>query len=729
MEIKRIVTNKRAVIFLFFVVLIYFILFGRIFYIQTAKEVKGHNLQEMGEERWTRSQVLEGTRGTIYDRFGSPLAKELSSYTAFAVLSKDQKYYVKNPVETAKLLSPYINMPEADLVKLLSSDKFQVELGSGAKNMTHERMEEVRNLNLEGIYFREEPRRYYPKQTYASHVLGYTERDMATARMGIEKSLDDLLRAENGAIEYKSDRKGIPLPDPSRHVTPAKNGYNVYLTLDTNIQTALEQVMTKVEDQYKPEKLIAIVADPKTGEILAMSNRPSFNPNHYEQITNYMNYAVSERFEPGSTMKMFTVAAAIEEGVYNGQEFYQSGSYRIGPDKLSDHNGGRGWGEITFDEGFVRSSNVAMSILALEKLGPEKMYDYWQRFGFTEPTGIDLPGEASSLIANQYPIDAATTAFGQATAVTPIQQIQAATAIANGGKMMKPYIIDRIENPDTKTTVEQSEPEIVGEPISEQTAKKTLDILEQVVISPSGTGKSYYLEGFDVVGKTGTAQIRNPNGLGYIRGHGKNIFSFLGMAPKEEPRVIVYVAVESPKLEPTEVGSEPTAMIFNTIMKHSLQYLNITPTISEIEEQREGGFETTDYTGRSVTEVITEAQNEEIEVIVLGDGKTVQAQRPLAGKGMLPGERLLLRADSVDASMPDMTGWSNRDVRKFANVMEVNPTIFGTGYVTSQSIEPGSVIRNGEYVVIELEPYTREEEESSNQEEEKEDEEEIRIPE
>ncbi len=710
--------NKRAVLLLFIVLFLFSVILSRFFYIQTTKEIKGQDLQALGEERWASSQVLKGVRGTIYDRFGGVLAEELTSYTVYAVLNQDQASYVKDPSDTAKKLAPYVNMDEGELERLLSSDKFQVELGAHAKNLTHERMEEIKNLKLPGIFFREEPKRYYPKQTFASHVIGYTERDMKTSRMGLEDDLDELLRAEDGVIKYQSDRKGIPLPDPNRHITPAKNGYDVYLTIDSNIQVALEQVMTKVEAQYKPNKIVAIVADPKTGEILAMSNRPSFNPNEYENITNYINYAVSDRYEPGSTMKMFTVAAAIEEGVYNGQgEWYQSGKYRIGPNTISDHNQGRGWGSITYDEGFLRSSNVAMAKLALEKLKPEKLYEYWNRFGFTEPTGIDLPNETTSLIANHYPIDAATTAFGQGTAVTPIQQIQAATAIANDGKMMKPHVVDRIENPETGTVVQKTEPEIVGEPISKETAKKMRNLLEQVVTASAGTGKSYYLEGFDVIGKTGTAQIPKPNGKGYLHGRGQNIFSFLGMAPKDDPRVIVYVAVDRPNLAPHEAGSEPTAMIFNTIMKQSLQYLNIAPTMQELKEQVETGFVTEDYINQSVSETKARLEEEGLEVVVLGNGAKIVAQMPTTGKGMLAGERIFLRTDGNVVQMPDMNGWSIRDVRKFAEVMEMNPTIFGHGYVKKQSIEPDSTIQPGDYAVIELQLRQEEQEETGEDQE------------
>jgi penicillin-binding protein 2B len=705
-EIKRSVTNKRAVLLLGIFIILFGVLLGRIIYIQTTKEVDGQDLQALAQERWTRTDVIEGVRGTIFDRSGSALAQELKSYTVFAVLDQTQNSFVEDVEDTARKLAPLINIPEENLrqalIKGQQEEKFQIELGSGARNLTHEQATEIRDLELRGIHFRDEPRRYYPKQTYASHVIGYTERDMGASRMGLERSLDEYLKAEDGLLHYQSDRRGIPLPNPNQHITPAKNGYDVYLTLDSNIQTALEQVMTQVETEYKPEKIIAIVADPKTGEILAMSNRPSFNPNQYEQITNYLNYAISDRFEPGSTMKIFTLAAAIEEGVYNGQETYQSGSIQVADVRFGDHNQGFGWGPITFDEGFLRSSNVAMTKLVLEKLGVEKLYDYLHRFGFDSKTGIDLPNEVDSLLARNGRVDAAATSFGQGTAVTPIQQIQAATAIANGGKMMKPYVIDRIVNSETNEMIEKNEPEVVGEPISKETADQVKDLLEQVVTSPKGTGNLYFIEGFDVAGKTGTAQIRNPNAAGYIQGHGENIFSFLGMAPKEDPQLIVYVAVERPKIDLMETGSIPTSMIFNTIMKHSLQYLNITPTVEEITEKTEKGYETKNYIGESIEKIKEDIESNQLELVLLGDGTKVEAQQPTAGKGMLARERLFIRTNSETFKMPDMSGWSNRDARRFAQVLELNPTFFGNGYVKKQSIDPGTLIEKGDYLVVEL---------------------------
>ncbi|BAB06292.1 penicillin-binding protein [Halalkalibacterium halodurans] len=723
MDIKRAATNKRAVLMLVLFIVVFSVLIARFLYLQIEKEVKGYSLQAIAEARWTSSEVLHGKRGTIRDRNGDALAEEVTSYSVYAVLDNSHQPAVEDPERTAQLLAEHINMSEERLLELLTRDVYQVELGAGARNLTQEQRDKIADLDLPGIYFTEEPRRYYPKHTYASHLIGYTDRDMGESRMGLERSLDEYLRGEDGEIRFKKDGQGIPLPRPSEQIEPAKTGNDVYLTLDSNIQTALDQVMTQVEEEYKPERIIAIVADPKTGQILAMSNRPTFNPNEYEQITNYMNYAVSDRYEPGSTMKVFTLAAALEEGVLNVNEQYQSGTYAIRNDTnppIRDHNQGRGWGTISYLEAMQRSSNVGFSKIALEKLGPEKLYEYLDEFGFGEPTGIDLPNEAASVYAKGALRDAASTAFGQGTAVTPIQQIQAMTAIANDGKMMKPYVVDRIVDSETGEVIEEKEPEVVGEPISKETAKEVRDILETVVTSSSGTGRPFYLEGFDVAGKTGTAQVRNPDGPGYLNGHGKNIFSFIGMAPKDDPSVIVYVAVDRPSLNTNQVGSEPVAKIFNTIMNHSLQYLNISPSVEELKDEEEEGYELADFIGESARSAREELEQAGMKVYVLGEGDTVEGQQPYSGHKLLEGERVILRTESESYTLPSMIGWSLRDVLKVANVLDVNVNLFGQGFVVGQSIEEGDTITPGDYMVVELASPTRKKTKTDEKEEDEE---------
>ncbi|MEK4565422.1 penicillin-binding protein [Alkalihalobacillus sp. FSL R5-0424] len=703
MDIKRAVTNKRALMLLACFLVIFLVLCGRIAYIQAAKEVKGQDLTAIAEERWQKSQVIEGKRGTIYDRSGDAVAEQLQSYSVYAVLAKDQLSHVRDPEETAKELAPLIGLETNDLKRMLEQDdKFQVELGSGARNLSYEKMTEIKDLQLDGIHFTKQPRRYYPKQVYASHVIGYTERDMAEARMGLERSLDEYLSPENGSIQYDSDHKGNPLPNPNDTITPAKDGNDIHLTLDSNIQIALEQVMTKVEEDYSPKKMTAIVADPKTGKILAMSNRPSFNPNEYESVENYTNYAVSDRFEPGSTMKMFTVAAGIEEGVWNSEEKYKSGSYQVDSEsKINDHKPG-GWGTITFREGFLRSSNVAMMILALDKLGPDKLYDYWNKFGFYDKTGIDLPNETDSLIAQNGRSDAATTSFGQGSAVTPIQIIQAATAIANDGKMMKPYVIDSITEHDSNTVIQENKPTEVGQPISAETAKEVRKLLGEVVSEPEGTGNAYQIAGFDIAGKTGTAQILNEDGPGYMRGHGNNLFSFMGMAPEDDPKVMVYVAVERPQLDELEIGSEPVALIFNTIMQRSLDYLNIAPTVDEVKKETEAGYQMDEFKGMSIEEARATLEEQNMQVTVLGSGSNVLAQQPQKEVGLLEGEKVILVADEGPYTLPDLSGWSTRDVLKVTAALDMKLNQEGNGFLINQTPAPGETVQSGDQIQAEF---------------------------
>ncbi|RXI98721.1 penicillin-binding protein [Anaerobacillus alkaliphilus] len=699
--------NIRAVVLLIVFLLLFSLLVGRVGYIQFNKTVNGQELEGIAEDRWTRKYPVEGKRGTIFDRFGDVLAEEIPSYTLVAILDKNSRNRVEDPKLTAEKLAPVVQRNVEDIERILSTGladgRFQVELGVGTKNLSLETKREIEELQLKGITFRKEPRRYYPKQTFASHVIGYTERDMSRARMGLESSLNEYLDKEDGFIQYLSDRKGIKLPNIEEVIETPQNGFDVFLTIDSNIQMALEQIMSQVEERYEPERMMAIVADPKTGAILAMSNRPSFNPNFYEEITNYTNFTISSRFEPGSTMKMYTLAAAIEEGVYEGSELYQSGSYQIGGRRVRDHNQGLGWGKIPFDEGFQRSSNVAYSILALEKLGPDRLYYYLDRFGFRASTGIDLPNEASSLIADSYRIDAATTAFGQGSAITPIQQIQAATAIANGGKMMKPYIIDRMVNPNTGEVVTKTEPTIVGEPISSTTAKRVLELMESVVTSPAGTGKPYYIEGFEIAGKTGTAEISNPNGPGYLSGHGQYIYSFMGVAPRSNPQLIVYVAVDRPKIEIYEQGSAPVSQIFTSVMKHSLQYLNISPNARATGTQFiDEGSLIEDYVDETTLSAKAELENLGLDVHVMGTGNKIVAQVPRKGTMLLPGEKILFKTNSTTFPMPNITNWSLRDVMKLADLLELNANIIGTGFVREQSILPATEIEIGDYIVIEL---------------------------
>ena len=376
---------------------------------------------------------------------------------------------------------------------------------------------------------------------------------------------------------------------------------------------------------------------------------------------------------------------------------------------VRDHKRG-GWGAITFDEGVQRSSNVGFSILANEKLGTDRLFQYINKFGFTEQTGIDLPNEGNSKINFQYSYDKVATSFGQATAVTPIQQIQAATAIANGGKMMKPYVIDKIVDTDTNEVVKENKPTLAGQPISEKTSKQVLDILETVVSSDKGTGKPYRIEGYEVAGKTGTAQMWVDGKL--LKGADNYVFSFLGMAPKDDPELLVYVAVQQPKLKGKAAGSAPVSTIFNTVMKNSLQYLHIQPseeTEKKVEQtETEQGLELSSYVGNQVGEVTKQLESLNLRGTVLGNGQEVVSQFPEKGTSIIADERVLIQTSDV-IKIPDLTGWSKRDVMKLSALLDLDVKYSGHGYVVKQSIAKDSQLKKGDVLNITMQTTEKEE--------------------
>ncbi|MFE1244606.1 penicillin-binding protein [Fictibacillus sp. NPDC058756] len=704
MKLKR--KNVGAGILMVLFTVLFFVLTSKFFVVASSQSAEGVDLIEYGKRKWMKSDVLDAKRGTMFDRNGEVVAQDIPSYSVIAILDKNYPNHIKDPVEAAEKLAKVLDTDKENLVKLLSKEgRFQIEIPSGRK-VSYRKKEQIEDLKIPGIDFLRESRRYYPNQTFASHVIGYTgngEKGVQAGLMGLEKSLNKYLQEKDGKITFLGDAFSRAIPANKESVEKPKHGQDVYLTIDEKIQLYLDEAMQEAAEEYEPEKITGIVADPKTGRILAMSNYPAFNPNQ-KDIENYTNFAVSYPFEPGSTMKIFTLAAAIEEGKYNGNEQFQSGSYKL-PNigrPIYDHNR-KGWGTITYNEGVQNSSNVAFSKLVREKLGYEKFRSYISKFGLDQKTNIDLPNEKNGSILYNYEIEKVTTAFGQGSTITPIQQIQAATAIANGGKMMQPYVIDKIMNPETKKVVLDNEPEVKGKPISEGTSKQVRDILETVVTE--GTGKPYMIDGYSVAGKTGTAQIPGKDGK-YISGWGENVFSFIGMAPKDDPKLLVYVAVERPKVEFPEMGSTPTANIFTSVMKSSLQYLNIQPEAKEKQTKSKAkktyGKELDNYTGQSAKEAKSELENLGMHVSVIGSGDEVIKQEPYEGAYVIKGERVILRT-SGDAKMPDLTNWSYMDILRLSKLLGLKETITGSGFAVKQNVKAGSPVKAGDYLVVQLE--------------------------
>lgn len=708
MKSRKLNTNRGAAILFIIFGLSFFIIAVRFLTIEITGQADGKVLAAKAAKKYLRTSAIPASRGNIYDASGEVIAENVVSYNLVAVLDPkvtidpEHPKHVVNPRKTAQALAKYIDMPESKIYSLLTQKgRFQVEFGKAGQDIPYNVKNEIQKQNLPGIQFEAVPKRTYPNGSFASHLVGYAQKNETGGQMagvmGIEKSMNAALEGKDGKISYEGDFWGYILPNAHKKVTKPKNGENVYLTIDKKIQSFVEDALGKVQKQYNPKKAFVVVADPKTGKILAMGQRPTFDPETRKGLSDaWQDDPVETAYEPGSTMKIFTLAAAVQKGVFHPNATYKSGEFRVKnvPNPIKDHNGGVGWGRITFLEGLQRSSNVAFATL-LDYIKQDKFKQYLEAFGFGKQTKVGLPNEASGKILYDYPIERYTSTFGQGTTVTAMQMIQAATAIANDGKMMKPYVVEKVVNPATGKT-EKTKPTVAGNPISADTAKKVRDYLRTVVTNKkTGTGTAYNIPGYEVTGKTGTAQIPNPNGGGYLTGTDNYIFSFLGMAPKDNPKLIVYAVVQQPHLKAGELGGEPVKALFNPIMKNSLQYLNIKPAKGKTVRLAK----LPDFTGDSRSEATSAVKALGLSPVVLGDGDAVTAQEPGAQEQLLPGAKVFLKTNG-NKVMPDIRGFSKRDVAGAAKLLGLRLTISGEGYAVSQSIPAKSKVKSGQALTV-----------------------------
>lgn len=695
-------------------------MFVRIVLIQATGSAEGRNVASIVAEKHTKQEIITATRGKILDHQGAVIAEDEQRYKVFAILTPEvsknmpEPYHVVDVDKTAAVLSKYIDLKQSEIRKIIKKaqkkERFQVEFGQEGRNLKNSVKKQIEKEKLPGIQFEKQLVRFYPNGLFASNLIGIVKEEeyydeasklykrRSFGEMGIEKIYNDELSGQDGKYESQRDFWGGLLATKEANIRAAKDGQNIYLTLDKTIQSFLEDAMSKVDKKYKPESMMAIVADPKTGKILAMSQRPTFNLKTREGLENsWTNLLMEQTIEPGSTMKTFTLATAIEQGVWEPNATFMSGQYKVFDKTIRDSNQS-GWGRITYLEGIQRSSNVGMANL-LKQIGSENFMNSLKSFGFGTKTGIDLPGETTGKLLNQYPINRVTTAYGQGSTVTPMQLIQAYSAIANDGKMMQPYVIDKIVDSNSGKVLEHHEPTVKGEPISADTAKEVRDTLATTVTAEAGTAKKFASVDYTVTGKTGTAQVPK-NGGGYSWGKNQFLYSFLGSAPAEDPELVMYIAVKKPKLSDEQVGSDPTSEVFNDVMGKSLKYLNIEPDMLESAEQ----ISVSDYKDFTVAAAKEEVANQQLEAVYIGDGgSTIVEQYPTAGQMVLEGNHLFLKTDGDQVTLPSLKGWSLRDVLTYQSMTGQTFTVKGTGFVTRQSLPKGTVLDGSQPLTITLE--------------------------
>jgi stage V sporulation protein D (sporulation-specific penicillin-binding protein) len=700
MQTTGLLLKKRIVTLFFLFALGFFLLGGRVFWVQF---VKGAEYSEKAIQNRMRDVPVESKRGIIYDRNGQELAISVSADSVYAIPIEIRASGREK--EIACGLAEVLEMDENKLLERLTKTtsfewvKRQIEF---------EQSKKIREMDLPGIGLTEESRRYYPKGTLASHVLGISGIDN-TGLEGIDYYYNDLVGGIKGRIIIEHDAVNRPIPEATHKYIPPVDGADLMLTIDESIQYITERELDKVFQERQAKQAAAIVMDPQTGEILALACRPNFNPNNYNDYpaSNRHNYAINDSYEPGSTMKITTAAMAMEEKVVNEEsKFFCPGYIKVGAETIGCPDR-KAHGSQTFAQIVENSCNVGFVELGLE-LGLEKYYKYLRAFGFGKMTGIDLPGEASGILVprnSAQQIDLATMAMGQANAVTPIQLITAVSAVANDGILMKPHLVKQVADKNGKV-IKKNEPTVVREIISKETAKELCLILEGEVVN--GTGKNAYIEGYRAAGKTGTAQKPSPTG-GYLPN--EYVASFIGFAPANDPKLACLVVVDAPQGYPY-YGGWVAAPAFREIIKDSLRYLELPMEQTEdseelVEEQKNKQVLVPDLVNLPLAEAITTVKNRGLEPRVSGTGDIVWQQTPKPQTKLDRGSEVIIHLspfekgeEGSEITVPDLQGKSMKEVVKILADLGLHLLPEGYGLAYEQSPEAGKIVTSGSTIKV-----------------------------
>lgn len=614
--------NTRARIVFLVVSLILIAVICKVFYIEVIQYDKLNNL---ASSLWSRNLPITADRGIIYDRNGKVIANNIT--TTSLVFIPNQ---ITDKEAVARDISQILGVEYEDILAHASKKTSIERVHPEGRQLPYETAEKINNLNYDGVYLVKESKRNYPYGNLLSHTLGYVGIDNQ-GLSGLELNYDKYLTGVDGAIKYFSDGKGHRLDLEEVYMAP-QSGMNLTLTIDLDLQLAVEKELDNVIDMYNPEDALILAMDPKTGEILALANRPDFDPNNYQEYsteTINRNLGIWKTYEPGSTFKILTLSASLEEKEVNLFEdhFYDGGSVQVENARIKCWKAG-GHGAQTFLNVVENSCNPGFVELG-KRLGTERLYNYVQKFGFGSKTGIDLNGESTGILFSldrMGPVETATTAFGQGISVTPIQQVRAVSAAVNGGELLKPYIVKTVSEPETNTTIVENTKEVVRNVISKETSDMVRYALESVVAN--GSGRNAYIENYRVGGKTGTAQ-KVENGV-YLSGN--YIVSFIGFMPADDPEIVVYVAINNPK-GITQYGGTVSAPVAKNVLTSAIEMLNIEPDLEGMAKEyrwyEDSYVKVPDVTGMTKSEALKLLKEFKIEYS--GEGDVILYMSPEPG--------------------------------------------------------------------------------------------------
>jgi penicillin-binding protein len=696
--VGRLLQISMAFVFLLFV--------GRFLYLSISKTIAGENISERVSNLYKRDEILKSVRGAIYDNSGNVIAEDSHSFTLYAILDKSSLDYKGKPMyvvdkkKTAEKLSTVIPLSEKKILKYLhpKHKAYQVEFGTAGSGISLATKKKIMAMHLPGIHFDETPSRLYPNGRFASHIIGIAQpfNDKKNhsinliGTMGIEKYFNKVLSGKDGRRIALVDAGEYQLPGGQHSYKAPINGNNIYLTIDSQLQIYLENLLDAVQNKYKPKALTAIVEDVKTGKIMAASQRPTFDPATRKGLNdNWRNILVQDSYEPGSVFKILSITAAIQEGKYNPKEYYRSGSITFNGSTIHDWNY-TGWGAIPFEQAFPRSSNVGMSIL-VNRLGRHTWRRYLDNYHIGKKTNITLPDENSGLINIHSQIDQAVTSFGQGINVNALQMMQVYSALANSGQMLKPQLVEKIVSSSGKV-IKRYKKIKVGKPVySQETAQTTLKLMRDVVEKEYGTGMTYKIPGKSIAVKTGTAQIAGIHG-GYLKGDRNYLFSVVGLTPADNPRYCIYITMKQP-----QIMSDTPETIMSLIFKPLINRVSVSSKVDMMGEQ----ITIPSVKGQSREQAVRLLEKMGLYVETIGSGNKVEAQSILANTKVNPNSKIIIFTGGI-IRCPNMKGWTIKQVTQFANISKVKVEVLGKGKVYKQSRIPRSILNRNSKVKVEL---------------------------
>lgn len=704
----------------------------------------GKNLSELSHQVHQKTEIVPAKRGTIYDRNGAVIAEDATTYNVYAIIDKTYKsakgevLYVEESQynQVADVFNRYLGMEKDYVVQQLSQKKLnQVSFGAAGNDISYSNMDAIRSeleaANIKGVDFTTSPNRSYKNGTFASQFIGQAQlvedkegNKTLQGTTGIEKSLDRILGGQDGVVTYEKDRNGNIVPGSDKVAVKTEDGKDVYTTLSAELQTYLETRMDVFQEKVKGKFVSATLVSAKTGEILATTQRPTFNADtkdglDYKNLRTWNTILYQDQYEPGSTMKVMTLAAAIDHGTFPAyNEVYYNNELQVKDAIIKDWEINMGLSEgryMNIAQGFAYSSNIGMTKLE-QKMGNNVWMNYLTLFKFGLPTRFGMGDESFGSLPGDNYVTQAMSSFGQGISVTQTQMLRAFSAIANDGEMLEPKFISAIYDGKNESA-RKSQREVVGNPVSASAAQQTRNYMITVGTDPqfgtlySSDGPIIQVAGQNVAVKSGTAQIATANG--YLEGENDNINSIVVMTPAEDPDFIMYVTVQQP-----EVSFSPKSWqeLVNPVLEDAVALKDELNLVSET-KALDGVTKEDTYKMPSAESLSKELKLKQtispggfadelrrnlIQPVVLGTGKNIKKMSVSAGTKLKANEQVLLLTDDLD-SVPDMYGWTKENVDKFAEWTGIEITYKGKGSrVSKQNVKVETALKKTKKITITL---------------------------